>query len=317
MNAARAGVFGLVPAGARLTYVWATPIVMLGMLAASQVLPIVVAVPIAGAIIASGVKIPPAVLFCLFVVGIAAIFALFAGAGVFWIKVFERRSLASAGWRGPNRAGRYLRGWGIGFAIGAVFLILQYLLDRESGPLLVSGLAELVSSPAGFLVLGLFAIMFAIQSGAEEFVFRGWMMSAIAARRGVTPAVLISGFAFGIAHIHYAFISPLAGVLAMLGVGFIGVAFAFYALREGSVTGACAAHAAYNYSLVTATIALSMGREEGVQNPLTGSIEAFIEATQLTEYDPTLLAGALAAGIVALIFWFAARGRHYLSEDQP
>lgn len=309
MSPARESVFGAVPAGSRLTYVWAAPLVMLGMLAASQLLPVAAAIPVIAVISAGDVPPGSAMIFGLLALAVAIIFVLFAGVAVFWIKVFERRSLASAGWRGPGGAVKYLRGLAVGFAIAAVFILLQVWLDPEGARQIASGLGELVSSPAGLVVLVVFAVMFAMQSGAEEFVFRGWMLSAIAARRGVPLGVLISGFAFAIAHIHYAFLSPLAGILAMLGVGFIGVAFAFYAVRERSVIGACAAHAAYNFSLVVMAISTRMGSEDGAQDPMRASVEAFMEATQLEEYDPSLIGGAVAAALLAVIFGFAARRR--------
>ncbi len=309
MRPGRPGVFGAIPARGRLTYVWAAPLVMLGMLAASQALPLLAAFPLIAASAASGFEPGPAQIFWLLVLAVAIIFILFAAVAMFWIKVFERRDLASAGWRGPGRTVKYLRGLVIGFAIAAVFVIIQSLLDPAGAAVGLAGFGELASSAAGIIVLVVFALMFAIQSGAEEFVFRGWMFSAIAARRGAALGVFISGFAFGIAHIHYAFLSPLAGILAMLGVGFIGVAFAFYALREGTVVGACAAHAAYNFSLVVIAVSGRMGGQAGDQNPFRASVQTFMEATQLEEYDPSLVGGAAAAAIIAAIFGLAARKR--------
>lgn len=309
MNPRRPGVFGSVPQSARLTFVWAAPLVMLGMLAASQGLPLLAAFPFIAVFAASGIEPGPAQIFWLLTLAVILIFVLFAAAAVFWIKVFERRDLASAGWCGPGRAVKYLRGLVIGFAIAAVFILIQSVLDPAAASEGLNGLGELLSTPGGLTVLAVFALMFAIQAGAEEFVFRGWMLSAIAARRGAVLGVFISGFAFGIAHIHYAFLSPLAGILAMLGVGFIGVAFAFYALREGAVIGACAAHAAYNFSLVVIAVSGRMGGEAGRQNPFASSVEAFMEATRLEEYDPSLIGGTAAAAVIAAIFGLAARKR--------
>lgn len=309
MSPRRPGVFGAIPEAARLTYVWAAPLVMLGMLAASQLLPLLAAIPLIAVFSASGAELGPAHVFWLLVLAVALIFALFAAVAMFWIKVFERRDLASAGWRGPRKAMKYLRGLVIGFAIAAVFVLIQSVLDPAGASEGFAGFGELLSTSAGLTVLAVFALMFAVQSGAEEFVFRGWMFSSIAARRGAGLGVFISGFAFGIAHIHYAFLSPLAGILAMLGVGFIGVAFAFYALREGTVIGACAAHAAYNFSLVVIAVSGRMGGQEGAQNPFSASVQAFMEATRLEEYDPALIGGAAAAAVIAGVFGLAARKR--------
>lgn len=306
-------VFVRPPETARLTYVWAAPLVALGFVALIQ-LPVllIVFVGIAAGGVLTGGEATPDIMFWPLAAGIAIGFAFLIMVTVFWLRGFERRSVSTAGWTGPNGLSRYLRGLVAGLAIAAVMIGVDAAMAPDEAGALLEGLKLVAGSPGWILIIAVLAVMFAIQSGAEEFTFRGWMLSAIAARRGATIAIVISSLTFALAHIHYVLLAPVAGLVAIAGVGFIGAAFAFYAIREGSVIGVAGAHAAYNFSLVTALIASLAAHSEG-GDPAAVSVEAFMEATKVETFEPSM---AVSAGLLALIaLGFALIGRRKASPD--
>ena len=291
-------VFPPPPDTARLTYVWAAPLVALGFVALIQ-LPVllIVFVGIAAGGVLTGGEATPDLMFWPLAAGIAVGFGFLILVTVFWLRGFERRSVRTAGWTGPNSFGRYVRGVAAGLMIAAVMIGVDAAMAPDEAGALLEGLSLMAGSPGWLVILAALAVMFAIQSGAEEFTFRGWMLSAIAARRGAAMAIIISSITFALAHVHYVLLAPMAGLVAIAGVGFVGTAFAFYAIREGSVIGVAGAHAAYNFSLVVAVIAGLAARSEG-GNPAAVSVEAFMEATQVEAFEPSM---AISAGLLALI----------------
>src|SRR5690606_1518138 len=115
--------------------------------------------------------------------------------------------------------------------------------------------------------------IFVIQSGAEEVVCRGWMLSSITARRGPLIAVAVSSIGFALLHFHYAFFAPLTGMLVIAGVALIGVVLSFYALTERSIWGVCGVHCAYNFTLMTLTVSQALS-----ENPHLSPLDVVTEA---------------------------------------
>ena len=55
-------------------------------------------------------------------------------------------------------------------------------------------------APEAFAGIALLLLCFALQSSAEELLFRGWMLSVISPRFGVAVAVVISSAVFTLLH---------------------------------------------------------------------------------------------------------------------
>lgn len=71
----------------------------------------------------------------------------------------------------------------------------------------------------------------------EEILFRGLLYPLLRNMMGIMPAVLISGFLFGIAHLHYPMVLPLT---------FLGVLFALTYEYTGSLLLTILMHAVFN-----------------------------------------------------------------------
>ena len=102
------------------------------------------------------------------------------------------------------------------------------------------------------IVILLFA--FILQSGTEEFVFRGWMMGRIAERWGLWAGVIGNSVLFSLMHVDVAALSALgASGIAIFAFGtmLFSIFLSLLAIQEKSVWGAAAWHAAWNWMFIT------------------------------------------------------------------
>lgn len=300
----REGPFAPLPPQARLTYVWAAPLLAVAFLGVANVVSIPFFVPLVLADLSRALgdgtfTLTPAVLAVVVVVS----FAAFAACAVLWARVFERRGPATLGFvRNPAR---YMRGLALGAVLGALLLGLSWLAAPEDMALLAEGFRRLISEGGPILILVLFGL-FALQSGAEEVVYRGWMLSSVTARRGPLVGVAVSAAGFAVVHGHYLIAAPAAGLFAVLGVGLIGVILAFYALAERSIWGVCGLHCAYNFLVMTVATAQALGEQPEV-SPIEVVMSALTEITSVTEFDPGLAASAAVLAAIAAASWLIWR----------
>lgn len=167
-----------------------------------------------------------------------------------WVHQVERRPLATIGLVGTGGAGLFVRGHAIGMAcvIGIVLCIWAAGGYKAGGALAAFSSAGTVAG----IVLLLFG--FALQSSVEEFVFRGWMLSAIARKLNVPIAVVLSSIVFTALHF-----SPGQHPLAMVGTMAFALFACGWALCAGNLWGVMGWHAGWNWLLAT-----------GFQLPLSG-----------------------------------------------
>ena len=93
--------------------------------------------------------------------------------------------------------------------------------------------------------IGLLSLMsYAVQSSAEEVLFRGWLLPVIGSRYRPCIGTLVSTLLFSLAHAANPDITPLA----FLNLFFFGAFAAVLALADGSLWGACAWHAVWNWA---------------------------------------------------------------------
>jgi membrane protease YdiL (CAAX protease family) len=242
-------------------------------------------------------------------------FAVWTGMTLLWARLFERRGLSSMGLKiTPGAAVRYALGLVIGVVLLGIIAGLAGLLgdiETTTGALdlgagaTAAGLADALSRPGVVAGLVFAAGVFLVQGGAEEVVFRGWLMSTLAARWGVRAAVIVSSTAFMVFHVHV-FVSGLwFGIAALAGVGMMGLVFALLAVLTRSVWEAVAAHGAFNAAAVTGpTLAVLAADPELAVNAAFALV--FERATGMAGPDavqlgPETFAQAAGAGAVAAV----------------
>lgn len=163
-----------------------------------------------------------------------------------WAWLFERRPPAALGFKG-KMAGAYLRG----LAVGGLCLAAVVGVIYAAGGYTVAGSVSLgLLTPA---VLTPFLALFAgyvIQGGAEEVMFRGWLMPLVASRHGLVVAVLLNSGFFTL--LHASNIDPSKElVLGLFNLFLFAVVLSLYAIKEGSLWGVCAFHTGWNVLLGT------------------------------------------------------------------
>ncbi len=225
-----------------------------------------------------------------------------------WARAFERRPSATFGLRlSPWALVRYLIGLPLGlalvFAIGQAALLLGASPGAEAEAL-QSGL-ERLTDPVLILSLVGIGCVFLVQGGAEEIIFRGWLMSTLSARWGVRAGVIVSSLVFMIFHAHVFISGVVFGLVALMGLGLMGLVFALLSLVTRSVVEAIAAHGAFNAAAIIAPVAviLAQNPERTVSDVFS---EIFTAATGTGGADsitlgPEMFAQSLAAGALAAV----------------
>ncbi len=177
--------------------------------------------------------------FVLFLVGP---FGALAAVILAWVRFVERRPFATIG-LGPVRpllrlAQGHLTGdMMMACVVGGIWI---------AGGFTFGGFAPAFTSPAAPASIALLLVGFVIQSGTEELLFRGWMLSAIAAKFGIAWGVAVSSFVFALLHF-----DPHAPFLFSLNVFLFAVFACSWALRTGNIWGVMGWHAGWNWLLGT------------------------------------------------------------------
>ena len=91
--------------------------------------------------------------------------------------------------------------------------------------------------------IALSAVLFAVQVGAEEVFFRGWLQPLLCLRWGPWVGLTATSILFGAAH---ALIQPVSW-LAMLNITLAGAVFGLLALRTGGLWAPFMAHWVWNW----------------------------------------------------------------------
>ncbi len=162
-----------------------------------------------------------------------------------WARLFERRGPSALGLnaRGPIRFVR-------GYLIGLVFLLTVVGGIWIAGGYVVEGAGAFGSAAVGaaLLPVGVLMLGFIIQGSSEEILFRGWLMQLIASRHGLWIAVVANSALFALAHAGN--MEPSNELyVGLANIVLFGLFISLYAVREGSLWGACGWHAAWNWLL--------------------------------------------------------------------
>lgn len=165
-------------------------------------------------------------------------FAAMGTAVLLWARCVERRSLATLGLAGPDRSRKYLRGMLAGLAMIALAILLIRIMGGYRGEEIFPAFA----SPVALSWIALLLPCFVVQAGVEEFIFRGWLLSAIARRWNVAAGIVGSSAAF--TFLHFSPHQPLR-------VTVLSFVFALFACawvrRENGIWGVMGWHASWNW----------------------------------------------------------------------
>ncbi|MEG2941039.1 MAG: type II CAAX endopeptidase family protein [Thermomonas sp.] len=189
-----------------------------------------------------------------------------------WVRLVERRSLASIGLVGPAPAGTFLRGVAIG--VGTIALVVFAIL--AAGGLQVAGMGAAWRSPESLVQMGLLLLGFTFQASVEEVMFRGWLLSVLARKANVAVAVVLVSLVFCL--LHY---GPNQAPLVMASTFLFSLFACLWALQSGNVWGVMGWHTGWNWLLAT-----------GFELPVTG-IDAHLPAllVALRPQGPVALTG--------------------------
>lgn len=187
--------------------------------------------------------------------GLVGFFPGLAGAAVLWAVVAERRTLASLGLGGRGALWRYGRGLlgGVGLAAALAAAALPIAAATGQGEEARAALGPL--APGALLLIGAVMAFMLVQGACEEIVFRGWMLSRVAARLGVVWGVGVSSALFGLLHADRFVAGALVGLGAVAATSAVGLAFGVWAARERVIAGVCGAHGGFNATLIGLTLA--------------------------------------------------------------
>jgi membrane protease YdiL (CAAX protease family) len=215
-----------------------------------------------------------------------------------WVRFVERRPLASVGLRHEHPVRSFLRGHAIGMSSIAAIVAVIWLAGGYTASHETTGW----SSPSALLSIFLLLAALALQSSAEELLFRGWLLSVLTRKFNVVVAVMVSSLLFSFLHF-----SRGQHWLATLGTLLFGVFACAWALRSRSILGVMGWHSGWNWLLAS-----------GFGLPLTGldlGIPPLLVGLQASGPD-WLTGGAQGpeASAVCLVYFTLSAGWLFLSR---
>jgi membrane protease YdiL (CAAX protease family) len=167
-----------------------------------------------------------------------------------WTRLVERRSLASIGLARKKAARTFAFGVLTGVVMTAAIVAGGWFVGAYSA----GTIAIAFHSPSGLAAIAALLACFCVQSSAEEILFRGWMLSAIAAKFGTIAGVLISSLVFVLMHFE-----ARAGWLFDVNVFLFAVMACCWSIRTGNIWSVMGWHAGWNWLLAV-----------GFEMPVTG-----------------------------------------------
>lgn len=157
-----------------------------------------------------------------------------------WVRLVERRSLATIGLVGGRRARTFLRGLAVGLATSSAVVAAIWI----AGGYRAEEIAKAFAAPATLLKIGILLIGFAVQSSVEEILFRGWLLSAVARKFNVVLGVVLTSLVF--MFLHYGPGQHWSLMLVSLLFSLFACA---WALKTGNIWGVMGWHTGWNWLL--------------------------------------------------------------------
>ena len=160
--------------------------------------------------------------------------AVTVAGSIFVCLKLEKRNLSSMGIRRRGALAEYL----VGLVAGAGLFALAVLIAHLSGAVTVAQNPD--ANPG---LIALFFLAFMVQALSEELLCRGYLMMTFARTASPVASVLTSALVFAALHSGNVAITPLA----FLNIFLVGILFGAYVLKRGSIWGAAAMHASWNF----------------------------------------------------------------------
>jgi len=226
----------------RRTWILAVPVLAFAFFILGQILTLLPA-KIFGLANRETIETYPTILFL--IIGAFGTTALIFAA---WLRFFERRSWASVGLEsGQDTRRNYLLGFGFGLLMAAsVVYVVRFL----GGYVIEAEVNLQLRDLAPILIM---MIAFMLQSGVEELIFRGWMLGRIAARYGLWAGVIGNSVLFTLMHFNSDVSTlGLSGTFLFIAATLLfSVFLSLLVIKEKSIWGAAAWHAAWNWMFIT------------------------------------------------------------------
>lgn len=165
-------------------------------------------------------------------------FAAMGAAVWLWSRFVERRSLATLGLTGSQPLRKHLAGLAIGVGMMMTVVMSIWL----AGGYVSENVLPAFSSPAALFWIAVLLLCFIFQSGVEEFIFRGWLLSTATRRWNLTAGFIASSVAF--AFLHFSPREPFSITILAFIFGLFACA---WARRAGSIWGVMGWHAGWNW----------------------------------------------------------------------
>lgn len=173
--------------------------------------------------------------FCVFLL---VPFVAMATAVWVWVRFVERRELSTVGLTGSARLRKFLSGLAIGVAMMVVATVSVWLL----GGFRAEDAFPAFGSPAALFWIAMLLLCFVVQAGVEEFIFRGWLLSAATRRWNLPAGFIVSTLVFTFVHLSRTI--PLQDVVMTVTFALFACAWAW---RANSIWGVMGWHAGWNW----------------------------------------------------------------------
>lgn len=260
-------IFSSAPHRGWLPWAWLSPFVCILLVALSSI-PFDLGLEWLGLVDSKG-KPQSAFGFCTMLL---APFLPMAAAVWAWSRFIERRDLATLGLIGPHRLRRHAAGMAIGVGMMALAITSIWL----AGGYVSRDFLPAFASPESLFWIAILLACFVVQSGVEEFIFRGWLLSTATRRWNLPAGFILSSIAF--TFLHWSPRTPAQDII----MSFVFALFACaWAWRADSLWGVMGWHAGWNWFAGA-----------GFAVPITG-FDAHLPAllVQLVPVGPEVLTG--------------------------
>lgn len=167
-----------------------------------------------------------------------------------FLRWLDRRDLASLGARWPDGGPRRAVRQAVTVPLSTLALLGIWMLLVEVLPASdvdVSGRSPAAAGARGVLQLLLFLLGFLCQGGVEEWIFRGYMYSALKERWRWWVAALVTSAGFALMHAA----NPNFSAAALINTFLAGLLLALLVERSGSLWSATLAHGVWNFAVAS------------------------------------------------------------------
>lgn len=226
-------IFSPEPHRGWLPWAWLSPIVCILLVGFSSV-PLDFGLEWLGLVDAKGAPLS-SFGFCLFLL---LPFVAMGSAVWAWSRFVERRDLPTLGLTGAHPLRNHFAGLMVGIGMMALAIISIWV----AGGYVSEDVLPAFSYPASLFWIAILLACFVFQSGVEEFIFRGWLLSTATRRWNLVAGFIASSTAF--TFLHFSPHQPVREIVMSFTFGLFACAWAW---RAGSIWGVMGWHAGWNW----------------------------------------------------------------------